>query len=51
MHFINGGIQDLDAILEQHNIQHIGAIISTIPYMAFAQHPQALESIKKLTDQ
>jgi phospholipid N-methyltransferase len=50
MHFINGSIQNLDTIINKYNIQNIGVIISTIPYMAFAQDNQALITIKKLID-
>jgi len=51
MHFIYWSIENLEKIIDTNRIGKIDLIISTLPYMAFVKHTQALATIKRLTDQ
>jgi phospholipid N-methyltransferase len=51
MQFIQWSIAELNKILQEHSIEKVDLVISTLPYMAFSKHPQAILTIKDLTDQ
>lgn len=51
MQFIQWSIANLDEIMQTYNMGKTDLIISTLPYMAFLKHPEAIQTIKTLTDQ
>jgi len=51
MQFIHSSIAKLQEIINTNNIERIDVIISTLPYLAFVKNPEALATIKRLTDQ